>query len=183
MLLLKPTIIQVILRNLNIDYKKIILDLYGTCVKDEKLNRVFPVYYGEAHSVEECLAGCRSLQVDAVTYGYPYAGLEYKTECYCGDEPAGGFDELYTWPDRCNMRCGGEGANWQNCGGAGAMNTWSVPPAQLDGLCVYDHPRDGRIFNGPAIMEQNDMTVSKCFKYCWDQGNGLIIKKNINFLL
>ena len=73
------------------------------------------------------MAGCRSLQIDAVNYGYPYAGLEFKTECYCGNEPAGGFDELYTWPDRCNMRCGGEGAIWQNCGGAGAMNVWSVP--------------------------------------------------------
>ena len=36
------------------------------------------------------------------------------------------------------MRCGGEGAIWQNCGGAGAMNTWSVPHFHLDGLCFIN---------------------------------------------
>ena len=164
-------------------YAKIFLDLFGTCVKDEKLDRVLPVYFGEANSVEECLAGCRSLNEAAgypilehatgvVKYGFTYAGLEFKTECYCGEEPADGFDALYTWPDRCNMRCGGEGAIWQNCGGAGAMNTWSVPSFDLDGLCVYDHPRDGRVFNGPAETGVADMTVEACKKYCFDQGNG-----------
>ena len=64
-------------------------------------------------------------------------------------------------------------AIWQNCGGAGAMNTWSVPPAVLDGFCVYDAPRDGRVFNGPAEMQVPDMTVAKCKTYCFDQGNGL----------
>ena len=152
-----------------------LLDLFGTCVKDEKSNRTLHVYHGEVNSVEECLAGCRSIQIDEVNYGYPYAGLEFKTECYCGDEPESGFDSLYTWPDRCNMRCGGEGAIWQNCGGAGAMNTWSVPPGpnrDLNGICVYDHPRDGRVFNGPAEMKVDDMTIDSCMNYCLDQGNG-----------
>ena len=108
-----------------------------------------------------------------VEHGFTYAGLEFKTECYCGEEPADGFDTLYTWPDRCNMRCGGEGAIWQNCGGAGAMNTWSVPSFHLNGICVYDHPRDGRVFNGPAETGVQDMTVEECKKYCFDQGNGL----------
>ena len=144
-------------------------------MKDEKSNRVLPVYFGEVNSVEECLAGCRSIQVSDVDYGYPYAGLEFKTECYCGDEPEGGFDSLYTWPDRCNMRCGGEGAIWQNCGGAGAMNVWSVPigaDSDLSGLCVYDHPRDGRVFNGPAEIGVDDLTIDSCMKYCLNQGNG-----------
>ena len=144
-------------------------------MKDEKSNRVLPVYFGEVNSVEECLAGCRSIQVSDVDYGYPYAGLEFKTECYCGDEPEGGFDSLYTWPDRCNMRCGGEGAIWQNCGGAGAMNVWSVPPgpeSDLNGICVYDHPRDGRVFNGLAEMGVDDLTIESCMNYCLNQGNG-----------
>ena len=146
-------------------YVKLFSDLFGTCVKDEKSNRVLPVYFGEANSVQECLAGCRSLQL-------PYAGLEFKTECYCGEEPEDGFDSLYTWPDRCNMRCGGEGAFWQNCGGAGAMNTWSVPPADLGGICVYDHPRDGRVFNGQAETGVETMTIENCMNYCKGLGNG-----------
>ena len=144
-------------------------------MKDEKSNRVLPVYFGEVNSVEECLAGCRSLQVDDVNYGYPYAGLEFKTECYCGDKPEGGFDSLYTWPDRCNFRCGGEGAYWQNCGGAGAMNVWSVPPGankDLGGLCVYDHPRDGRVFKGTAETGVPTMSIGHCYDYCLNLGNG-----------
>jgi len=64
------------------------------------------------------------------------------------------------------MRCGGEGAYWQNCGGAGAMNTWSVPAADLDGICVYDHPRDGRVFNGQAEVKVETMTIEICMEYC-----------------
>jgi hypothetical protein len=142
-------------------------DLFGTCVKDEKTARVLPIFLGDVNSVEECIAGCRTLQRDPASYGYAYAGLEFKTECYCGDEPEGGFDSLYTWPDRCNMRCGGEGAIWQNCGGAGAMNVWSVPKSDLGGVCVYDHPRDGRVFNGPAEIGITTLTVEHCRDYCF----------------
>ena len=152
---------------------------YGTCVKDEKLTRLLPVYFGEANSIEECLAGCRTLEhPDKLQPGYEYAGLEFKNECYCGDHPDGGFDSEYTWPDRCNMRCGGESAFWQNCGGAGAMNLWTVPPnpeQNLGGICVYDHPRDGRVFKGSAEINVPNMTVKNCMQYCKDKGNGLRI--------
>ena len=114
--------------------------------------------------------------------GYAYAGLEFKTECYCGDEPEEGFDSLYTWPDRCNMRCGGNDATWQNCGGAGAMNVWSVPPnsdSDLGGICVYDHPRDGRVFNGPAKTGVKDLTITDCKQYCLDQGEGFEIMSSL----
>ena len=152
--------------------KNVFQDYYGTCVKDERSSRVLPVYFGETNSVEECLAGCRSIE----PRGYPYAGLEYKTECYCGDEPEKGFDSLYTWPDRCNMRCQGNEAVWQNCGGAGAMNVWSVPPnanSDLGGLCVYDHPKDGRVFNGPAEIGNKNLTIASCKNYCMNQGHDL----------
>ena len=162
---------------------------YGTCIKDERFDRVLPFYFGEANSVEECLAGCRKLPHPThLRPGFEYAGLEYKNECYCGDEPNGGFDSLYTWPEECNMRCGGENAFWQNCGGAGAMNLWTVPPnpeTDLGGLCVYDHPRDGRVFNGPAETKNPDMTVQHCQEYCSNKGNGFknnFVNHNFLFL-
>ena len=67
------------------------------------------------------------------------------------------------------MRCGGEGAIWQNCGGAGAMNVWSVPNGankDLGGICVYDHPRDGRVFQGPAETGEPSLTIEDCKQYC-----------------
>ena len=129
------------------------------------------MFFGEVSTVEECLAGCRNLGRD----GYPFAGVEYQNECYCGEKPERGFDRLFTWPERCNMRCKGNDAFWENCGGAGAMNLWSVPPAQntdLAGICVYDHPRDGRVFNRYAESVVEDMSVEKCKNDCFEKGNG-----------
>ena len=145
------------------------------------MNRVFPVFYDGpdgkgVDSVEQCIAGCRSLKNPSGFFGYNYAGLEFKTECYCGDEPVEPFDELYTWPDRCNFRCGGEGAFWENCGGAGAMNVWSVPnsvDSDLDGVCVYDHPSDGRVFNGQSETGVPNLTIEGCHDYCFNAGHGL----------
>ena len=74
------------------------------------------------------------------------------------------------------MRCQGNEAVWQNCGGAGAMNVWSVPPnanSDLGGLCVYDHPKDGRVFNGPAEIGNKNLTIASCKNYCMNQGHDL----------
>ncbi|KAI5919076.1 WSC-domain-containing protein [Camillea tinctor] len=68
-------------------------------------------------TVDICLKACR----DAA---YPYAGLEYGRECWCGTQP---------WPDledasdpscamQCDMTCGGNGM--QICGGRGAINIY-----------------------------------------------------------
>ena len=146
-------------------------EFYGTCVKDDKSNRVLPYFFGKVHNVAECLAGCRN----ALPYGFPYAGLEYGTECFCGRKPDEGFARHFTWPDKCDMRC--EEASWQNCGGSSAMNLWSVPPApytDLAGICVYDHPRDDRVFNKAAESVVQTMTVELCENYCFLQGIGLL---------
>jgi len=130
------------------------------------------VYFGKINSVEECLAGCRLLE----PHGYSFAGLEYKTECYCGEEPDSGFGSHFTWPERCNMRCEADDAFWQNCGGAGAMNLWSVPPSpdlDLEGICVYDHPKDGRVFDRYSENGVQDLTIDKCKNDCFDKGLGL----------
>ena len=124
--------------------------------------------------MEACLNGCRfQKRDDAVKYGdriygYAYAGLENYRECWCGDDPEGGFVEDYTWPSRCRYRC--DEQDWWNCGGAGAMNVWSVPPSDLDGLCVYDYPRDERVCNGHAEFPISDLTPEACKQKCHDLG-------------
>ena len=55
------------------------------------------------------------------------------------------------------------------------MNLWSVPPApntDLGGICVYDHPRDDRVFNRYAESVVSDMTIQKCEEDCFEKGHG-----------
>ena len=149
--------------------------MYGTCVADEKSDRTLTVRWGDANNVAECIAGCRSLTNFQGFLGYHYAGLEYQNECWCGDEPEDGFE--YADFTRCNMRCQGERAFWQNCGGFGVMNAWSVPYSEdsdLDGICVYDFARDGRVFNGTSETGVMDLTSWSCKDYCFDRGYGSI---------
>ena len=148
--------------------------LYGTCVADEKSDRTLEVRYGEANSAAECIAGCRSLTNMDGFLGFDYAGLEYQNECWCGDGPD---DFEYADFTRCNMRCQGERAFWQNCGGFGVMNAWSVPKSEdtdLGGICVYDFARDGRVFNGASVTGVEDLTPWSCKDYCSDRGHGSI---------
>ena len=119
----------------------------GVCIKDDRNHRVLSNYLGGVKTIYECISLCRKIDPN----GYHFAGIEYRTKCYCGDGPQEGFDSLYTWPDRCDSRCAG--ASWQNCGGSDAMNLWNVPPHprfDLDGICTYDYPRDDRVLNGLA---------------------------------
>ena len=64
-------------------------------------------------TVETCAAFCD---------GYAYFGLEYSTECYCGDELAG---EAAAEAD-CGMLCGGSASEW--CGGPNRLNLYAVNP-------------------------------------------------------
>ena len=75
------------------------------------------------------LAGKSEMQADltaemcaAFCDGYAYFGLEYSTECYCGDGLAG---EVAAEAD-CGMLCGGSTSEW--CGGPNRMNLYAVNP-------------------------------------------------------
>jgi hypothetical protein len=122
-------------------------------------------------SVEECTAGCRAMQRhdNENHFGYPYAGVEYLTECWCGDEPEEGFP--FTWSYQCNMRCTGDYADWQNCGGYGAMSVWSTLPQDIDGICVGDAPRDNRVLHGGSLWNIyiEDLNPEKCKTECLDK--------------
>jgi len=55
------------------------------------------------------------------------------------------------------------------CGGAGAMNVWTTPDQDIDGLCVYDHPFDGRVLPDASETGVPDLTVYSCLTYCLDR--------------
>lgn len=75
--------------------------------------------------------------------------------------PSNGFE--WAWPEKCGDRCAGDSS--QTCGGSMAINLYNTPQNILSGLCFYDHP-DQRVFEGPSITGQNDMTIEKCKDLC-----------------
>lgn len=88
------------------------------CYKDEKNYRLLNGFYGNnklTNSPEYCIGLC-------LQSGFPYAGVQYSTECFCGnDEPA----PVAKLPDSsCNMKCP---ANPQQiCGGYFTMNIFET---------------------------------------------------------
>lgn len=69
------------------------------CYKDDKKHRLLPSFYTnfkETNSPKKCIQVC-------LQSGYLYAGVQYSTECFCGNnEPA----VNYKLSDpNCNMVC------------------------------------------------------------------------------
>ena len=83
-------------------------------------------------TVEKCIATCRGK-------GYSVAGMEYSSECFCGNAIIQGGEEASSESD-CNMNCGGN-AN-QKCGGPNRMSIYAdgdlevfqPPQPQVSGL-------------------------------------------------
>ncbi len=63
-------------------------------------------------TVEKCAAFCD---------GYAFFGVEYATECWCGNELAGGEASLET---DCSQLCGGNPLEW--CGGPNRLNLYAI---------------------------------------------------------
>ena len=133
-----------------------VVELFGTCVFDDKHDRVLDGYVEETDdmTIQKCLSICRSA-------GFFYAGLEWQIECHCGNDPEFGFE--WTWPSKCNEKCIGD--SLQICGGAGAMSVWTVPPRNIKGLCIYDFP-DERVLDGYWITDVKNLTVEGCSDIC-----------------
>ena len=125
-------------------------------------------------TIQFCLKICRNR-------GYSYAGLEYRKECFCGNEPERGFD--WVWQTKCNYRCLGD--QNQICGGREAISVWTVPSETLDGLCVHDFPK--RVLAEESRTGSKEMTRQWCQNFCSGKVhtiqielNKLKAKKNIN---
>lgn len=88
------------------------------CFRDEKKFRLLSGYFVNfktSNTVEKCIQLC-------LQSGYPYAGVQYSTECFCGyDAPP----EASKLPDStCNMKCSGD--QQAICGGYFAMNIYET---------------------------------------------------------
>ena len=76
-------------------YIQINIELHGVCVIDDSNNPILSGHYFSSPemNVELCLSICRDLK-------FPFAGLQWQIECYCGFEPSSGFE--WAWKDKCN---------------------------------------------------------------------------------
>lgn len=93
------------------------------CFKDEKKNRLLSSYYSnykETNSPKKCIQIC-------LQSGYLYAGVQYSSECFCGnDEPSINFK----LPDsKCIMKCPAE--QKETCGGYYTMNIYETGIASM----------------------------------------------------
>ncbi|XP_050073739.1 xylosyltransferase oxt-like [Anopheles maculipalpis] len=88
------------------------------CFRDEKNFRILSGYYSTFktnNSPEKCIRLC-------LQSGYPFAGVQYGYECFCGDELPKASAKL---PDSsCNVKCPGDPK--QACGGYFTINVYET---------------------------------------------------------
>ena len=88
------------------------------CYKDDKKQRLLPSFYTnfkETNSPKKCIQMC-------LQSGYLYAGVQYSTECFCGNNVPPAEAKL---PDpNCNMKCPAEPKSV--CGGYYTINIYET---------------------------------------------------------
>lgn len=88
------------------------------CFQDEKEYRLLSgyfVHFKNSNTPELCIDIC-------LQSGYPYAGVEYSVECFCGTETP--KSSLKLSDNKCDMRCSGD-SNLL-CGGYYAINIYET---------------------------------------------------------
>ncbi|WWC92585.1 uncharacterized protein L201_007544 [Kwoniella dendrophila CBS 6074] len=123
-------------------------------------------FAGSAMTVNKCLNFCQGK-------GYQYAGLEYSSECYCGDSLVNG-GSLSISSSNCNMLCSGDDTSF--CGGSNALQLYQNPSLAQELTLVDNYKSQGCIqeVSGRALtgasLTGSDMTIDKCVTYCAQEG-------------
>lgn len=120
---------------------------------------------GEGLTIETCLAYCSSK-------GFPYAGVEYSVECYCGSSLAANTAKLDD--SDCNMACSGDAS--EPCGAGSRLSIFhttqvsgpAVNPGvnDFDSLGCYAEGTTGRALTYNAGVAGASLTVAKCTAAC-----------------
>ena len=68
--------------------------MHGVCVFNDSNDPILRGHYfsSQEMNVELCLSTCRDME-------FPFAGLQWQIECFCGFEPLNGFK--WAWRDNC----------------------------------------------------------------------------------
>ena len=153
------------------------------CYVDAVNGRILPtqVPADNTMTVESCVSSC-------VANGYSVAGMEYASQCFCGNQIIQGGTKDTANPSGCNMNCAGN-AN-EICGGPNRMSIYSnytgtvpviQPPVQqntsLPGNwkyvgCLTDAAGGAtRTFPWQIILPQNN-SAQNCLSQCSAYGYG-----------
>ena len=95
---------------------------YQGCYADEPdiQKRALPYYQDQNKdmTVDKCLSECAS-------HGFPYAGLEFKYECYCSKHPP---KHAKVSDDKCSIPCAGKAdGDDRPCGGSAVVSVYHNP--------------------------------------------------------
>jgi len=115
-------------------------------------------------TVEECVNTCN-------TNGFLYAGLEYGSQCFCGQSLLGGSAST-NWYE-CASECPGNAV--ETCGGANRLSVYKNTNAPAYKPCVKGFSYlgcmkevTGRLLKGKGTSSSN-MTPEVCTSYCQAQ--------------
>lgn len=126
-------------------------------------------------TIESCAAFCGAANGGN---GYQYYGLEYATQCYCGNiinAPSVKLNATTSPANTtCSIRCGGN--NPEICGGSAVLSLYINrdfnPPVVKSPIgkfvskgCLTDTNSGGRSLQGGATSSPS-MTAEMCIKYC-----------------
>ncbi|KAJ1331407.1 glyoxal/methylglyoxal oxidase [Microdochium nivale] len=121
-------------------------------------------------TIQKCINFCD-------TAGYPYAGLEYFKECFCGTQLAPAAAKA-TAESQCNTPCAGD--TTQPCGGPSRLSLFRDPtkfgPQPNTGikdwphLGCYTEGQNARALPYGAGIPGNTMTGQNCTKACQTAG-------------
>lgn len=117
-------------------------------------------------TIATCLAFC-------TTKGMQWAGVEYSTECYCGNDLVNGASLSRT--AECSMPCGG--ALGTICGGPNRLSLYQNPSLAYALVQVGQWSKvgciqevAGRALTGASVTADSSMTLDKCTTYCYGLG-------------
>ncbi|KAM3966214.1 xylosyltransferase oxt [Aphomia sociella] len=94
------------------------------CYQDEKKLRILSSFYGNYVNINTphtCLNICMQA-------GFPYAGVQYASECFCGENPPPPTASVVS--DLCDMKCPGDHS--KICGGYFTMNVYETGLAKFE---------------------------------------------------
>ena len=116
-----------------------------------------------------CVSYCESL-------GFPLAGMEYSTQCYCGDAMVGGASNttLLEW-DQCGLRCANN--SYEMCGGYSTLTLYNNPsmyestslPSGWSYVGCNTEGSGQRALTGYSYAASN-MTQEVCISVCAARG-------------
>ncbi|KAL1297904.1 hypothetical protein AAFC00_006419 [Neodothiora populina] len=140
------------------------------CFTDSTNTRslAFQSYDSNTNTIEKCTQAC----VDA---GYTIAGVEYGSQCYCGNVLSGTADKVVAVG--CSMTCPGNSS--ETCGDLARLNVYSngapiilAPPSQPKTVGAYtsfscnSEATGARALSSKAYSDATNMTLESCASFC-----------------